>query len=58
MKIRTRLSASGLFEAVRTGFEKIIDGRAPELIKISLPDTLMSGFALFSLKDPSLCSVR
>ena len=54
MKIQTRLSASGLFEVVRTGFEKIIDGRAPELIKISLPDTLMSGFALFSLKDPSL----
>ncbi len=54
MKIRERLSASGLFRVVWAGFEKIGDGRAVELVKISLADCLMSGFAMFSLKDPSL----
>lgn len=54
MKIRERLSASGLFGVLRCGFEKIVDRRAAEIIKISLADTLMSGFAMFSLKDPSL----
>jgi hypothetical protein len=54
MKIRERLSASGLFRVVRAGFEKIVERRAAELIKISLADVLMSAFAMFSLKDPSL----
>ena len=54
MKIRERLSASGLFQVVRVGFEKIVDQRTAELIKISLADVLMSAFAMFSLKDPSL----
>jgi hypothetical protein len=38
---------------MRSGFEQVPDQRA-ENAKISLPDALMSGFALFSLKDPSL----
>ena len=54
MKVRERLSASGLFRVVRSGFEKIEDTRAAELVEISLADTLMSAFAMFSLKDPSL----
>ena len=54
MKTREHLSASGLFRLVRSGFEKIADPRAAELVEISLADTLMSAFALFSLKDPSL----
>ena len=54
MKTRKRLSASGLFSVLRTGFEKISDHRAVEMVKISLADTLMSAFAMFSLKDPSL----
>lgn len=54
MKIRKHLSASGLFKLLRTGFEKIADHRAAELVKISLADSLMSAFAMFSLKDPSL----
>jgi hypothetical protein len=54
MKIREHLSASGLFRVVRSGFEKIEDPRAAELVEISLTDTLMSAFAMFSLKDPSL----
>lgn len=54
MKTQKRLSASGLFGVLRTGFEKIRDHRAVEMVKISLADTLMSAFAMFSLKDPSL----
>jgi hypothetical protein len=54
MQIRERLCASGLFQILRSGFEQIEDPRVPELIEISLADTLMSAFALFSLKDPSL----
>jgi len=53
MKIRKHLSASGLFRIVRAGFARIIDHRT-EQVKVSLVDSLMSGFALFSLKDPSL----
>ena len=54
MKIREHLSASGLFKLVRAGFEKIEDHRAAALVEISLADNLMSAFAMFSLKDPSL----
>jgi hypothetical protein len=38
---------------MRTGFGKINDHRPGE-VTISLADALMSGFAMFSLKDPSL----
>ena len=54
MKTREHLSASGLFGVLRAGFEKIEDHRAIEMVKISLADTMMSAFAMFSLKDPSL----
>jgi hypothetical protein len=54
MKIRKHLSASGLFKRLRTGFEKITDPRAAGLVEISMADMLMSAFAMFSLKDPSL----
>ena len=47
------LSADKLFALMRAGFEQVPDGRA-ENAKVSLPDALMSGLALFSLKDPSL----
>lgn len=47
------LSADRLFELVRAGFEKVADHRAANA-SISLADALMSGFAVFSLKDPSL----
>lgn len=54
MKTRKRLSVNGLLGVLRTGFERIVDHRAVELVKIPLADTLMSAFAMFSLKDPSL----
>ena len=47
------LSADRLFALVRAKFEQVTDQRA-ENAKISMPDALMSGFAMFSLKDPSL----
>lgn len=52
-KTRNNLSASGLFKLVHSGLEKIEDIRADNQ-KISLADALMSAFAIFSLKDPSL----
>ena len=53
MKIRKHLSADGLFNLVGKGFERIKDHR-PGKVEIPLCDVLRSGFALFSLKDPSL----
>jgi len=52
---RKYLSADALFTLLREGFERIPDYRPPDVdISISLPDALMSAFAVFSLKDPSL----
>jgi hypothetical protein len=53
MKIRKHLSADGLIKMVRKGFKKVQDHRSIN-VEIPLADALMSGFALFSLKDPSL----
>ena len=50
---RRYLSADALFTLLRKGFERIPDYRPPD-VDISLPDALMSAFAMFSLKDPSL----
>ena len=47
------LSADGLFQLLYRGFGEIGDHRA-ENRKIPLVDALMSGFAMFSLKDASL----
>lgn len=53
MKIRKHLSADGLFKTVKKAFSNIKDHR-PINVEIALEDTLMSAFAMFSLKDPSL----
>ena len=50
---RKRLSADALHALIRARCAKIPDGRQ-EKSTISLPDALMSAFAMFSLKDPSL----
>jgi hypothetical protein len=47
------ISASCLIQTVRAGFAAIEDHRASNKT-ISLSDALMSGFAMFSLKDSSL----
>ncbi len=51
--VRKHLSADALFSRLRTGFSAIADHR-PGTPKIPLPDALMSAFAMFSLKSPSL----
>jgi hypothetical protein len=53
MKAHKFLSADGLFALIHAEFEQVSDQRA-ENAKIPLVDALMSGFAMFSLKDPSL----
>jgi hypothetical protein len=51
--VRKHLSADALFGMLRTGFADIADHR-PGKPDISLTGALMSAFALFSLKSPSL----
>jgi hypothetical protein len=51
--VRKHLSADALLGRLRTGFATITDHRLGTP-KISLPDALMSAFAMFSLKSPSL----
>ena len=52
-KGRKHLSADALLRLVRSGFANIPDDR-PDDVAISLADVLMSAFAMFSLKSPSL----
>ena len=52
-KARKDLSADALFRKLHGRFDEIPDPRSGQQT-ISLGDALMSGFAMFSLKDPSL----
>ena len=52
-KVRKQLSADALFGVVRKSFKSIKDSDEAQN-DIPLADVLMSGFAMFSLKDPSL----
>jgi hypothetical protein len=52
-KGRKHLSADALFGIVRSGFADIPDYRLTDT-DITLADALMSAFAMFSLKAPSL----
>jgi hypothetical protein len=51
--VRKHLSADALFRLVRSSFARLPDHRQDEA-EISLADALMSAFAMFSLKAPSL----
>jgi hypothetical protein len=53
IKLRKHLNADALLSTMKTGFDKIEDHR-PGNVQHCLGDALMSGFAMFSLKDPSL----
>ena len=53
LKVRKHLNADALFGAIHSEFKKIPEFR-PGNIDISIPDVLMSAFAMFSLKIPSL----
>ena len=52
-KVRKHLCADALFGSVRTVFDDIVDHRKGDP-DIALSDALMSAFAMFSLKSPSL----
>jgi hypothetical protein len=52
-RVRKHLSVDALYALLRPGFKKIPDHRTRRC-PISLADALMSAFAMFSLKDPSL----
>ena len=52
-KARKDLSADSLFRRLRSRFHEILDPR-PGNPEVPLGDALMAGFAMFSLKDPSL----
>ena len=51
--LRKYLSADALLSTLRSGFADITDHRSGD-VDIALSDALMSAFALFSLKAPSL----
>lgn len=53
-RTRRYLSADGLIKRLRERFETIEDTRRQASIGFPLADCLMAGFAMFSLKDPSL----
>ncbi len=54
-KAHKDLSADSLFSLLRSGFDSLLDPRPrTSEVQISLSDALMSAFAMFSLKDPSL----
>jgi len=52
-KVRKHLNADSLLALVREDFKNVPESRARNA-KISLDDALMSGLAMFQLKDPSL----
>ena len=52
-KVRQELCADALFKLIRERCERLPDARA-EPVDITLADALLSAFAMFSLKDPSL----
>ena len=52
-KERKYLCADGLFRLIRSGFANVVEYRYGDA-EISLTDALMSAFAMFSLKAPSL----
>jgi hypothetical protein len=53
-KLRPDVSLPGLLSTVRRAFEDVPDKRRQASVKYSMPDTLMAGLAIFSLKYPSL----
>lgn len=53
LKVRKYLQVDAMISSLYQGFSAITDSRRGR-IDIPLPDVLMSGFAMFSLKEPSL----
>lgn len=55
---RRFLSADGLIQTLRRRFEYVEDPRQATRVTFPMVDTLMSAFAMFSLKDPSLLAFQ
>ncbi len=53
LKVRKHLNMDAMLSSLHQGFSAITDHRRGK-VDIPLADALMSGFAMFSLKDPSL----
>lgn len=53
-KVRKHLNADALNIAIRNKLTEVFDPRCQKDVNLSLTDALMSGFAMFQLKDPSL----
>lgn len=53
IKLRKHLNGDALIKTMHTGFDAIRDHRSGPVTH-TLADSLMAGFAMFSLKDPSL----
>lgn len=54
--VRRHLNADALFKTVRSSFAQVAETRADNP-QIAVADALMSAFAMFSLKDPSLLAL-
>lgn len=52
--VRKHCNADAFIKAVRKSFLTVPDDRQANKVEISMTDALMSAFAVFSLKDPSL----
>lgn len=55
-KPRRGLSADALHQTLRRRFEDVPDTRRQASCKFSMADTLMSAFAMFATKEPSMLS--
>ncbi len=53
IRLRKHLNADALFKTMRIGYAGIRDHRSGTITH-TLADSLMAGFAMFSIKDPSL----
>ncbi len=56
-RIRKDLCADALFSTLRSEFEQVPDWREGK-VEYSMGDTLRAGFAMFSLKEPSVLSLE
>ena len=56
-RVRKDLCADALFRTLKTEFERVPEWRKGD-IDYAMGDTLMAGFTMFSLKDPSLLAVE
>ncbi len=54
VSVRKYLNADALNSSIKDKFAEVFDPRCQKDVNLNLPDALMSGFAMFQFKDPSL----